>query len=93
MIRSELVKALANESGYLSVEEGKRVANGFFDQIARCLAESGRVRLRVFGIFSTHWRNPRCVRNPWTGQEVDVPAKRVTYFKASKEIRVLLNAG
>ena len=86
MIRSELVEALANESGYLSVEEGKSVDIRFFDEIARCLAESGRVRLRVFGIFSTHWRNPRCGRKPWTGQEVGVAAKRVTYLKASKEI-------
>ena len=92
MIRAELVKALANECVYLSVEEGKSVANGFFDQIARCLAESGRVRLGVFGIFSTYWRDPRCSRNPWTSQGLEFLAKRVTYFKASKKFCVLFNA-
>jgi hypothetical protein len=49
------------------------------------------VELRGFGAFSTREREARSGRNPRTGDAVDVPAKRVPYFKAGKEIRERLN--
>ena len=55
------------------------------------LAEGGRVELRGFGAFSTRAREPRKGRNPRTGEAVDVPAKRVPYFKPGKEMRARLN--
>ncbi|MFP5450086.1 MAG: HU family DNA-binding protein, partial [Alphaproteobacteria bacterium] len=62
-----------------------------FNQIIQRLAEGGRVEIRGFGAFSTRSRNPRKGRNPRTGDAVDVPAKRVPYFKPGKEIRERLN--
>ena len=49
------------------------------------------MELRGFGAFSTREREARSGRNPRTGDAVDVPAKRVPYFKAGKEIRERLN--
>ena len=74
-------------------EEIEKIVDLFFNQIMQKLAEGGRVELRGFGAFSTRQRKPRIGRNPRTGESVEVPAKRVPYFKPGKEIRERLNKG
>ncbi|AZI36143.1 integration host factor subunit beta [Caenibius tardaugens NBRC 16725] len=91
MIRSELVESLARDNPELRAEEVEQVVHIFFDEISQRLAEGGRVELRGFGAFSIRDRDARKGRNPRTGTSVDVPAKRVPYFKAGKEIRDRLN--
>ena len=91
MIRSELLQALQKDNPDLRAEEVEQVVDIFFDEIAQRLAEGGRVELRGFGAFSTREREARTGRNPRTGEAVDVPAKKVPYFKAGKEIRTRLN--
>ena len=91
MIRSELLQALAADNSDLRPEEIEQVVSIFFDEIAKRLAEGGRVELRGFGAFSTRDREARTGRNPRTGEAVDVPAKRVPYFKPGKEMRERLN--
>ena len=91
MIRSELLQALAADNSDLRPEEIEQVVSIFFDEIAKRLAEGGRVELRGFGAFSTRDREARTGRNPRTGEAVDVPAKRVTNFKPGKEKRERLN--
>jgi integration host factor subunit beta len=84
MIRSELLQELHKDNPELRAEEIEQVVDIFFDEIAK--------RLGGFGAFSTREREARSGRNPRTGERVDVPAKRVPYFKAGKEIRERLNA-
>lgn len=91
MIRSELLQALHQDNPELRAEEIEQVVDIFFDEISERLAEGGRVELRGFGAFSTREREARTGRNPRTGEAVDVPAKRVPYFKAGKEMRHRLN--
>lgn len=91
MIRSELLQELHKDNPDLRAEEIEQVVDVFFDEIAQRLAEGGRVELRGFGAFSTREREARTGRNPRTGEAVEVPAKRVPYFKAGKEIRNRLN--
>ena len=91
MIRSELIKTLEAENPDLKTEEVERIVDLFFNQITQRLAEGGRVELRGFGAFSTRDRAPRKGRNPRTGDTVDVPSKRVPYFKPGKEVRERLN--
>lgn len=91
MIRSELVEALATDNPELRVEEVEQIVDIFFDEIATRLAEGGRVELRGFGTFTTRAREARTGRNPRTGDAVEVPAKRVPYFKPGKEMRERLN--
>ena len=92
MIRSELLQALAKENPGLRPDEIERVVDVFFDEIGHRLAQGGRVELRGFGAFSTREREPRKGRNPRTGETVEVPGKRVPYFKPGKEMRERLNA-
>ncbi len=91
MIRSELLQAIAADNPDLRPEEVEQVVTIFFDEIGKRLAEGGRVELRGFGAFSTRGRDARQGRNPRTGDAVDVPAKRVPYFKPGKEMRERLN--
>jgi integration host factor subunit beta len=91
MIRSELLQALAADNSDLRPDEIEQVVSIFFDEIAKRLAEGGRVELRGFGAFSTREREARTGRNPRTGEAVEVPAKRVPYFKPGKEMRERLN--
>lgn len=91
MIRSELLQELAKESPDLKADEVERVVDVFFDEIGKRLAEGGRVELRGFGAFSTRERDARKGRNPRTGEAVDVPGKKVPYFKPGKEMHKRLN--
>ena len=92
MIRSELLQALSAENPDLRPDEVEKVADIFFDAISERPAEGGRVELRGFATFSTRLRDARVGRNPRTGDPVDVPSKRVPYFKPGKEMRERLNA-
>lgn len=91
MIRSELLQSLAADNPELRPEEIEQVVDVFFDEIAERLSEGGRVELRGFGTFSTREREGRIGRNPRTGAAVEVPPKRVPYFKPGKEMRERLN--
>ena len=91
MIRSELLQAMARDNPELKGEEVEQIVDIFFDEISERLAEGGRVELRGFGAFSTREREARVGRNPRTGEQVEVPAKRVPYFKPGKEMRRVLN--
>lgn len=91
MIRSELLQALAKENPELRSEDVERAVDTFFDEVAESLARGGRVELRGFGAFSTRRREARKGRNPRTGDTVDVPEKRVPYFKPGKDMRARLN--
>ena len=91
MIRSELVASVAQANPHLSHKDIERVVATVFDSIIDTLADGGRVELRGFGAFSTRGRDARTGRNPRTGETVDVPAKKVPYFKPGKEMRRTLN--
>ena len=91
MIKSELVQIIANRNPHLFLRDVENIVNAIFEEIADALAVGNRVELRGFGAFSTRGRDARQGRNPRTGESVDVPAKRVPYFKPGKEMRERLN--
>ncbi|MBZ6378282.1 integration host factor subunit beta [Pacificimonas flava] len=93
MIRSELVAAVAEMHPHLSHKDAERVVATVFESIVQALADGRRVELRGFGAFSTRDRDARIGRNPRTGEQVEVDAKRVPHFKAGKELRERLNPG
>lgn len=91
MIRSELIQTLAEENPDLGLQEVERIVDLFFKEIIDRLSDGGRVELRGFGAFTTRARDARTGRNPRTGEQVPVCAKRVPYFKPGKEMRERLN--
>ena len=69
----------------------EKIVTTIFDEISTALSRGDRVELRGFGAFSIKKRDARIGRNPRTGATVQVPAKRVPYFKTGKQLRKMLN--
>jgi integration host factor subunit beta len=67
------------------------IVDTIFDSVIGALKAGDKIEIRGFGSFRIRQRKPRIGRNPKTGTRVDVPAKRVPYFKPSKELRDLVN--
>ena len=62
-----------------------------FQSIIDALNRGEKIELRGFGSFRLRQREPRKGRNPKTGDKVDVPPKKVPYFKPGKELKDLIN--
>jgi integration host factor subunit beta len=67
------------------------IVETIFDSIVRALRTGEKIEIRGFGSFRTRQRQPRIGRNPKTGTRVEVPAKRIPFFKPSKELKDLVN--
>lgn len=91
MIRSELVKDIADQFPGLTMADVETVTEIILDTIVGQMANGGRVELRGFGTFTVRARDARAGRNPRTGETVAVAAKHVPHFKAGKELRDRLN--
>ena len=91
MKRSDIIERMAHMHDGLTRAEAEAVVKIVLDAIAEALARGERVELRGFGSFSTRVRGPRRARNPKTGEEVFVPARRTPYFRPSKELARLVN--
>ena len=92
MTKAELVEKVA-ESTQLTKKHAELIVNTVFDSIVQSLKEGEKIELRGFGSFRIRQRGPRTGRNPKTGAKVDVPSKRIPYFKPGKELKELLNSG
>jgi integration host factor subunit beta len=86
MTKAELVEEVAR-AAELNKRDAEVIVETVFNSIISALQRGEKVELRGFGSFRTRQRGPRRGRNPKTGQPVDVPAKRVPYFKPGKELK------
>ena len=73
-------------------KESEVIVEAIFDSIVRALRSNDKIEIRGFGSFRTRQRQPRIGRNPKTGARVDVPAKKIPYFKPSKELKDVVNS-
>ena len=90
MTKAELVEKVAIQIN-LTKKQTEVVVNTVFSSITESLAEGKKVELRGFGSFRIRQRNARIGRNPKSGQKVEVPSKKVPFFKAGKELRQLVD--
>ena len=90
MTKAELVEEVSEKTG-LPKKQAEIVVNTVFESIVETLKTGEKIELRGFGSFRIRQRDSRMGRNPKTGEKVDVPAKRIPYFKPGKELRELLN--
>ncbi len=87
--KAEISKEIAQNCGS-SLKEGKEILELILSAMAHALSKGERVEIRGFGSFATRVRKTRIGRNPKTGTLVEVPAKRVPYFRPSKDLRDFL---
>ena len=90
MTKADLVEEVT-QLGDLTRRDGEMIVDTIFDSVIHALRTGDKIEIRGFGSFRIRQRKPRTGRNPKTGAKVDVPAKRVPYFKPSKELRDLVN--
>ena len=92
MTKADLVEEVSRVIE-ISRKDSEVIVEALLDSMARSLRAGDKVEIRGFGSFSTREREGRIGRNPLTGARVDVPAKRVPYFKPGKELKALVNQG
>ncbi|MDX2002742.1 MAG: HU family DNA-binding protein [Chitinophagales bacterium] len=84
MNKGELVNQIATEAGLSKAQAGAAL-NAVLDGITATLKKGDKVTLVGFGTFSVSQRSARTGRNPQTGKEIKIAAKKVVRFKAGKE--------
>ena len=91
MTKADLVDEVA-ALGDLTRRDADVIVETIFNGMIEALRADDKIEIRGFGSFRSRQRKPRTGRNPKTGQRVEVPAKRVPYFKPSKELRDQVNS-
>jgi DNA-binding protein HU-beta len=90
MNKAQLIDAIAAESG-LTKADSKKALDAFLKVTSEGLKKGDRVTLVGFGSFLVSERSARTGRNPQTGKEIKIPAKKVVKFKAGSELNDSVN--
>jgi len=90
MTKTELIEEVSRVVE-MTRKDSEVIVEAIFDSVVKALRGGDKIEIRGFGSFRTRQRQPRVGRNPKTGARVDVPAKRIPYFKPSKELKDLVN--
>ena len=90
MTKAELVEEVSRVSD-LTKKHSEVIVDKVFKSIIDALHRGEQIEPRGFGSFRLRKREPRKGRNPKTGDKVDVPPKKVPYFKPGKELKELIN--
>lgn len=93
MTKRDLIEALVDECAHLPRRDVEALVHSVFDVLSEALIEGERIEIRGFGSFVLKNREARRGLNPRTGESVEVPAKRVPFFKAGKELRIRVDEG
>ena len=87
MTKSELIERLASQQSHIPAKAGEDAVKEMLEHMASTLAQGERIEIRGFGSFSLHYRAPRTGRNPKTGEEIPITARRVVTFHASQKLK------
>ncbi len=90
LTKADLVEEVARVT-QLTKKQAEGIVNLVFETIVDSLRSGKKIELRGFGSFRIRNRGARLGRNPKTGERVEVPPKRIPYFKPGKELKEQLN--
>jgi DNA-binding protein HU-beta len=85
MNKAQLIDAMAAKAD-ISKADAKKALDAFIEATGEALSNGDKVALVGFGSFSVSERSARTGRNPQTGKEIQIPAKKVVKFKAGSEL-------
>lgn len=91
MTKSYLVETVTQGAMGRTRKDIEDVVNTIFNTMSRALANGNRIEIRGLGSFQVKERRARMGRNPKTGQEVAIPARKVPYFVVGKQLRARVN--
>jgi integration host factor subunit beta len=92
MTKADLVEEVIKAT-QMPRKEAEVTVETIFESIIGALQKGDKLEIRGFGSFRTRPRRGRVGRNPKTGEQVQVPAKRIPFFKPSKELKDYVNSG
>ena len=90
MTKADLIQEVSRLTE-LTRKDSEVIVETIFDSVVRSLRVGDKIEIRGFGSFRTRQRKPRVGRNPKTGERVEVPAKKIPFFKPSQELKDLVN--
>ena len=90
MTKADLVEEVTRVTE-LPRKESEAVVETIFESIINALQSDDKIEIRGFGSFRTRQRRGRTGRNPKTGAKVEVPPKKIPFFKPSKELKDYVN--
>src|SRR5438309_12126539 len=90
MTKADLVEEVIRTTE-LPRKESEAIVETIFESIIQALQTGDKIEIRGFGSFRTRQRRGRVGRNPKTGAKVEVPPKRIPFFKPSKELKDFVN--
>lgn len=91
LTKAEMAEMLFNELG-LNKREAKELVELFFDEVRVALAAGDDVKLSGFGNFTLRNKNQRPGRNPKTGEEIPISARRVVTFRPGQKLKARVEA-
>jgi integration host factor subunit alpha len=86
LTKADMAEALFQELG-LNKREAKELVELFFEEIRSALESGRQVKLSGFGNFDLRKKNERPGRNPKTGEEIPISARRVVTFRAGRKLK------
>jgi len=91
LTKADIADQLFDEVG-LNKREAKEFVDSFFEAIRNALEQSENVKLSGFGNFQLRDKNQRPGRNPKTGEEIPISARRVVTFRPGQKLRARVEA-
>jgi DNA-binding protein HU-beta len=89
--KQELIEAVQKKAGIETKKQSGEAVDAVFEAISATLKKGGKVTLIGFGNFSVAKKKARIGRNPQTGAEMKIPARKVPKFTSSKALKEVVN--
>ena len=90
MNKAQLIDSMASMTG-LTKADTERTLEAFVQSVTKSIQKNEEVKLVGFGTFSVSDRKERAGRNPQTGEEIVIPARKVPVFRPGKELKSSVN--
>ena len=91
LTKSDMIEHLMDHLG-LSRQEGRCLVENFFDELSESLIDGKEVKLSGFGNFELRDKSERPGRNPKTGEEIPISARRVVTFRPGQKLKARVDS-
>ena len=91
MTKADIIEAVYEKVGGFSKKEAAEIVDSVFNQIKETLERGEKIKISGFGNFIVREKKARIGRNPQTGEEITISARRVLTFKPSQVLKNILN--
>jgi len=91
MTKADLVEIIYEKIGGLSKKESQDIVESIFETMKTCLKQGEKIKVSGFGNFTLRDKRPRKGRNPQTGDDIQITARRVLTFRPSQILKTYIN--